>query len=57
MKSDVVLEQKNGKKTGYGLVFFNNEETALNAKQNLNNKKIGTRYIELLTCSHNDIIA
>lgn len=27
-KSDVVIEENNGKKTGFGLVFFKDQETA-----------------------------
>jgi len=28
MKSDIVFEQVNGKKTGFGLAFFKDEATA-----------------------------
>ncbi len=33
MKSDVVIEENNGKKTGFGLVFFANEKVAQLARQ------------------------
>lgn len=49
-KSDVVIEEVNGKKTGFGLVFFSNEELAQNAKREKHKKNIGNRYVEVLDC-------
>jgi hypothetical protein len=52
MKSDIVLEEIDGKRTGFGLAFFPDEKIAIEAKHSLNMKKIGGRYIELLMCSN-----
>jgi RNA recognition motif-containing protein len=56
MKSDIVIEEVNGKKTGFGLVFLPNEETAQKARQALNKKNLGSRYVELLTCTTQDML-
>lgn len=41
MKSDVVIEVINGKRTGLAIIFFADEKTALNAKELYHKKKIG----------------
>ena len=45
----------NGKKTGYGLVFFSDENAASKAKQNYNGRMIGNRYIEIINIGDKDI--
>jgi len=50
-KSDVILEEKEGKKTGFGLAFFPDQDTAKEAKEALNKQHIGTRYVDLLFIS------
>ena len=32
MRSDIVIEEYNGKKTGYALVFLQDEDSAIKAK-------------------------
>ena len=46
--SDVVIDQKLGRPTGYALVFLQNELDAQRAIINLNKKHIGSRYIDVL---------
>jgi RNA recognition motif-containing protein len=55
-KSDVVIEEINGKKTGFGLVFFRDEELAQKARIEKHRKNIGSRYVEVLACSSQDIM-
>lgn len=55
-RSDVVIEEINGKKTGFGLVFFGNEETAQRARLEKHKKNIGSRYVEVLECGLQDIM-
>ena len=55
-KSDVVIEEVNGKKTGFGLVFFRDSEIAQKARQEKHKKNIGSRYVEVLECGFQDII-
>ena len=45
--SDVVIEQRNGKMTGFGLVFLANPDEAERAKRDLHRQYIGKRYVEL----------
>ena len=56
MKSDIVIEENNGKKTGYGLVFLQDEDNAIKAKMQLDKQKIGSRYVEILLCTNQDIV-
>eukprot|EP00349_Pseudokeronopsis_sp_Brazil_P008477 CAMPEP_0202956076 /NCGR_PEP_ID=MMETSP1396-20130829/633_1 /ASSEMBLY_ACC=CAM_ASM_000872 /TAXON_ID= /ORGANISM="Pseudokeronopsis sp., Strain Brazil" /LENGTH=178 /DNA_ID=CAMNT_0049672943 /DNA_START=367 /DNA_END=903 /DNA_ORIENTATION=+ len=53
--SDVIIEQFNGKKTGYALIFFSSEKDASYAKKNYNGAMIGNRYIEILSVGEKDI--
>jgi RNA recognition motif-containing protein len=55
-KSDVVIEEVNGKKTGFGLVFFADEATAQRARMERHKKSIGQRYVEVLECGFQDIV-
>eukprot|EP00347_Sterkiella_histriomuscorum_P011323 403372892 len=55
-KSDVVIEEINGKKTGFGLVFFKDQETAQQAQENMNRKKIGNRYVEIMEPTITDMM-
>ncbi len=50
-RSDIVLEEHNGKKTGFGLVFFKDPATAQRARLEKNKKNLGSRYVEVLECS------
>lgn len=54
-KSDVVIEENNGKKTGFALVFFKDQESAYKAKSEKNKQSLGKRYVEILECSESDI--
>lgn len=49
-RSDVVIEEINGKKTGFGLVFFSDEMVARQAREEKHKKNIGSRYVEVLEC-------
>lgn len=40
-RSDIVLEENNGKKTGFALVFFKDSETAQQARIEKHKKNIG----------------
>jgi RNA recognition motif-containing protein len=55
-RSDIVLEEHNGKKTGFGLVFFRDPETAQRAKAEKHKKNLGQRYVEVLECSIQDLV-
>lgn len=55
-KSDVVIEEISGKKTGFGLVFFNDEGLAQRARTEKHKKNIGQRYVEVLECGFQDIV-
>ena len=55
-RSDIVLEEHNGKKTGFGLVFFRDESTAVRARHEKHKKNLGQRYVEVLECSMQDLI-
>ena len=57
MKSDIVVEQTNGKRTGFGLVFLPDEKRAMEAKAKLDKQRIKNRYIDILLCTSADIIA
>ncbi|CDW73355.1 UNKNOWN [Stylonychia lemnae] len=54
--SDVVIEEMNGKKTGYGLVFFKDSTTAQDAKLLKNKQQIGKRYVEVLEVTPQDLM-
>ena len=45
---DIVIEMRQGKKTGFALVFLNGEEEVQRAHQDLNKKYIGNRFIDVL---------
>lgn len=45
--SDVVIEYRNGKMTGFGLVFLERPEEAERAIRELHRQYIGRRYVEL----------
>ena len=45
--SDVVIELRNGKRTGLGLVFLESEAKFHEAVTKLDKKNIGERFIEL----------
>lgn len=55
-RSDIVIEEVNGKKTGFGLVFFSDEETASRAKDEKHKRNIGSRYVEVLECGYQDLV-
>lgn len=55
-RSDVVIEEINGKKTGFGLVFFRDDEIAQKARIEKHKKNIGSRYVEVLECGLQDIM-
>jgi RNA recognition motif-containing protein len=55
-KSDVVIEEINGKKTGFGLVFFSDSNTAQTARMEKHKKNLGSRYVEVLECGLQDIV-
>ena len=48
-ESDIVLEVKNGRKTGLALVFLPTKTDVDNCIEMLNRKLIGSRYIELFS--------
>lgn len=45
--SDIIIDMSNGRPTGYALVFFENESEASRAKDTLNKKFLGNRYVDL----------
>ena len=47
-ESDVVIERQNGKATGYALVFLQNQSECMRAKEQLNKRMIGKRYIDVM---------
>ena len=48
LKEDaIVIEEENGRRSGAGLVTFENEDQAQEVKDALNRKEIGGRYIQL----------
>jgi RNA recognition motif-containing protein len=55
-KSDIVIEEVNGKKTGFGLVFFRDSETATQARVEKHKRNIGSRYVEVLECGFQDLV-
>ena len=55
-KSDIVIEEINGKKTGFGLVFFPDQTTAQTARIEKHKKNLGSRYVEVLECGLQDIV-
>ena len=46
---DIIIDMNNGRQTGYGLVFFENEDEAQRAKDDLHRKYLGNsnRYVDL----------
>jgi heterogeneous nuclear ribonucleoprotein F/H len=51
--SDIVIETKDGRRTGSGLVVFESEDLAQEAKDALNKQTIGAaqRYVDLFDCN------
>ena len=47
-ESDCVLEQERGRGTGFALIFLKTEQIAEDAIQNMQKKRIGKRYIDVL---------
>lgn len=47
-ESDIVIESKNGKPSGYALVFMKNAEDAKKARHELDRKNMGRRYVDVL---------
>lgn len=45
---DIVLEMRQGKKTGFALVFLKNDEDVQRARQELNKQYIGSRFIDVM---------
>lgn len=44
---DITIDMNMGRPTGYALVFFENENEAQRAKDQLNKKYLGSRYVDL----------
>ena len=44
---DIKIDMNQGRPTGYALVFFENEDEAQRAKDQLNKKYLGSRYVDL----------
>jgi len=44
---DITIDLNQGRPTGYALVFFENESEAQRAKEQLNKKYLGSRYVDL----------
>ena len=44
----IVIEMRQGKKTGFALVFLKDEEEVQRARQELNKQYIGTRFIDVM---------
>lgn len=44
---DITIDMNQGRPTGYALVFFENEGEAQRAKETLNKKYLGSRYVDL----------
>ena len=55
-RSDVVIEELNGKKTGFALVFFSDDQIAQRARIEKHKKNINNRYVEVLECGFQDIM-
>ena len=45
---DVVIEMRQGKKTGFALVFLRSEQEVQRARQDLNKQYIGGRFIDVM---------
>ena len=45
---DIIIEQKNGVKTGFALVFLNSPQEVASALTNLNKRWIGQRFVEVM---------
>jgi RNA recognition motif-containing protein len=52
---DVLIEEEAGRRSGKGLVFFENEDIAQDAKDALNKKEIGGRWIQIFD-QHDDFM-
>jgi len=52
-ESDIAIEKKDGRSTGSGLVIFESEDAAQEAKGALNKQTIGAaqRYVDLFDCN------
>ena len=46
-ESDIVIEQQDGRRTGYGLVFLQNEEQVDEAIGSLHRQYIGSRFVNV----------
>lgn len=44
---DIIIDMNNGRPTGYALVFLESEDEATRAKNDLNKKYLGSRYVDL----------
>lgn len=44
---DITIDMNQGRPTGYALVFFQSEDEAERAKNSLNKKYLGSRYVDL----------
>ena len=47
-ETDIVIDSKRGKPTGYALVFLKNSSDAKKARDELDRKHVGNRYVEVL---------
>lgn len=47
-ESDIVIDIKRGKPTGYALVFLKNSDDARRARDELDRKHVGNRYVDVL---------
>ena len=57
MKSDVVINKRNGKSKGVAIVFFKSQEQAEEVQQTYNRRYIAGRYIQIRKCEKSDIIS
>lgn len=54
-EDDVLIEEEAGRRSGKALVFFENEDVAQDAKDALNKKEIGGRWIQIFD-QHDDFM-
>ena len=54
-KSDVWVEEKYGRRTGFAFVFFPDEETAQRARIEKHKQNIGKRYVEVIEAGFKDM--
>ena len=48
MDEDIIIEMRQGKKTGFALVFLRSDEDVHRARQDLNKQYIGSRFIDVM---------